>query len=374
METVFEPSTGLRVLFGGDVRLTGASRESLFAPEVQAYADAHEIRCCNFEGAAHHPNATTQKKAGPALLQGENAPARILKSGFNLIALANNHVMDYGEAGLAAALDAFSSVAVIGAGKTAPMAYRPYLLERNGVKAGFLALTERQYGTLDRPHGAGTAWICAPEARNDIRLLKSECSHVVVVCHAGLEDVDQPLNEWRALYRGFIDAGATAVVCHHPHVPQGWERYKQGVILFSLGNLAWEPESDFSAQTSLLASLTLLPGGGAECSVRPVKYEAGLLRFDQSAATRTHLDAINRVLCDDAAYAAAVHAACRAFYEREAVPDFFSITGSLPGDGWQQLKNAGKLLVRKPALNEPLLAHMLENESYRWAVLEATRA
>lgn len=374
MESQILNETGLRLLFGGDVRLTGPRRDSLFDAAVQAYASAHDVRCCNFEGAAYHDGAVTFKKAGPAILQGANAPARIRESGFNLISLANNHIMDYGTAGLRAALAAFSDMAVVGAGETAPLAYRPYILERGGIKAGFLALTERQYGTLADTYGAGTAWALSMETRNNIRLLKSECSHVVVICHAGLEDVDQPLLQWRAHYRGLIDAGATAVVCHHPHVIQGFERYKQGVIFYSLGNLAWEPENEFSDKTALLASVTLLPSGGFDFAVQPVVYQAGQLRFDESEATEARMAQLNRVLSDDAAYAAAVFAQCRAFYEREAVPDIFAVTGALPGNGWQQVKNAGKLLVRKPLLNEPLLAHILENESYRWAVLEATRA
>ncbi len=373
MEQALSPASGLRLLFGGDVRLLDAQSGSLLDSDVQAYADAHDIRCCNFEGAAYHESAVTGKKAGPALMQGKTAPARILASGFNLVTLANNHVMDYGEAGLRAALEAFSGIVTIGAAVGAPLAYRPYILERGGVKAGFLALTERQYGTLDGTRGAGTAWVCAPETRNNIRLLRTECSHVVVVCHAGLEDVGQPLAGWRAAYRGFIDAGASVVVCHHPHVPQGWERYKQGVIFYSLGNLAWEPERDFPARTALLCSVTLLPAGGFDFAVRPVAYADGKVRFDAGQATAARLDGINRVLGDDAAYAGAIHGLCRAFYEREAVPDFFAVTGALSGSGWQQVKNAGKLLVRRRALNEPLLRHMLENESYRWAVIEALR-
>lgn len=365
--------TGLRLLVAGDVKLAAARTDSLFDEAAQAFADGHDVRCCNFEGAAYHENAVTQKKAGPAVLQGRNAPERILNSGFNLVALANNHVMDYGEAGLSAALAAFCGVSVIGAGKSEALAYRPYVLEQNGVKAGFLSMAEHQYGTLDGTVSCGTAWACARKTLNNIRMLKSECSHVVIICHAGLEDVEQPLGQWRALYRDWIDAGAAAVICHHPHVPQGWERYRGGVIFYSLGNLAWEPADEFPAQGSLMASVTLLPGGGLDFTVRPVVYQNGRVRLDESDETAARLDALNRVLGDDEAYALAIGRICRTFLAREALPDFYTVTGSLPGNGWQQVKNAGKLILRKRALNEPLLRHMLENESYRWAAAAALR-
>lgn len=367
------PEEGLRILAGGDLRLTAEGGGSIFAPEVQRFGDSHQLRYCNFEGAVWHPGAVSHKKAGPPVLQGKDAPARVLASGFNLIGLANNHIMDYGPAGLGATLRAFEGATTLGAGERAPLARRPYIFEQQGIKAGFLAFTERQYGTLTADGGPGAAWICGPEVRNNIRLLKSECSHVVVFCHAGLEDVAQPLRQWRQHYRSFIDAGASAVVCHHPHVPQGWESYKQGMIFYSLGNLAWEPSQEFPSAEALLLSLTLLPGGGLSYTALPTLYREGRVCFDQRPERLAALEAMNQTLNDPKGYDAAIAAICREFYQREAVPDFFSITGSLPGDGWQKVKNAGKLIVRKPTLNEPLLAHILQNESYRWAVEEALR-
>lgn len=362
-----------RVLFAGDIRLFDAFSGALFDENVQALSDACDIRCCNFEGAAFHKDAATHKKAGPAVMQGKNAPARILDAGFNLITLANNHVMDYGVNGLFATLAAFSPVPLVGAGLRSPEAYRPYIAECNGVKLGFLAVSERQYGTLDGSIPSGTAWVHAPQTMNNIRLLCAECAHVIVLVHAGLEDVGQPLPEWRALYKQYIDAGATAVVCHHPHVPQGWERYKNGVIFYSLGNCAWEPVDEFPSQKSLLVRIAFDNHRLVDFSVRPVEYRDGQLRFDDSDGTRARLDALNGVLHDDAAYALATKRICRAFFEDVALPDFFTITGALPGGGWQQFKNASKMLLRKRALNEPLLKHMLDNESYRYAVSNALR-
>ena len=360
-----------RILFAGDIRLTGAEAGSLFDEGTQALADGCDVRCCNFEGTAWHENAVTDKKAGPAVMHGVRAPARVLASGFNLVSLANNHVMDYGINGLAATLDAFRSVPVIGAGLRPQEAYKPYITEVNGVKLGFLAVSERQYGTLDGSVSCGTAWICAPQTLNNIRTLCVECAHVIVVCHAGLEDVAEPLPEWRARYRQFIDAGATVVVCHHPHVMQGFERYRSGVIFYSLGNAAWEPVDEFESRRSLLAAVTLDNRALTDVLVQPVEYRGGALHRDDSDETRAYLAALNRVLADDAAYALAVKRNCRAFFEEVALPDFFTITGALPGGRWQQLKNAVKLLCRKRAVNEPLLKHMLDNESYRYAVSNA---
>jgi hypothetical protein len=43
------------------------------------------------------------------------------------------------------------------------------------------------------------------------------------------------------LYRSFIDLGANLVVGHHPHMPQGYEKYRNGLIAYGLGNFAVNP-------------------------------------------------------------------------------------------------------------------------------------
>ena len=357
-----------KAVFLGDVYLGGEGGETLPDEEVEAYLSGHELRCCNFEGPAYFEGGVTQKKAGPAIMQGPKAASRVLASGFNLITVANNHAMDYGPSGLTATLSALSGATVIGAGETAALARRPFITWANGVKLGFLALTEKQYGTLGTGEGTGCAWIGDPTVRNTIRRLRAECSHVVVICHGGLEDVDQPLAQWRDVYRRFIDAGAAAVVAHHPHVPQGWEQYKNGLIFYSLGNAAWEPETEFPSGRSLAVSLTLPLNAPPSFEVKPLEYRGGKLHFCRVQAFLAHLDAINAVLNDPAAYQEEIAEICRKFYEEVALGDFFTVTGALPGDAGQRVKNAVKLLVRKPALNEALLLSMMENESYRWAV------
>ena len=59
-----ESDPGLRLLFSGDVRLTAPGTDSILDEAVQSYFDAHDLRCCNFEGAAAHDSPVTTKKAG----------------------------------------------------------------------------------------------------------------------------------------------------------------------------------------------------------------------------------------------------------------------------------------------------------------------
>jgi poly-gamma-glutamate capsule biosynthesis protein CapA/YwtB (metallophosphatase superfamily) len=51
--------------------------------------------------------------------------------------------------------------------------------------------------------------------------------------------------------RALIDAGADAIIGHHPHVLQGIERYKHGVVAYSLGNLIFGGNSRHTYDTAV---------------------------------------------------------------------------------------------------------------------------
>jgi poly-gamma-glutamate synthesis protein (capsule biosynthesis protein) len=63
---------------------------------------------------------------------------------------------------------------------------------------------------------------------------------VIVVLHWGDEYEDAP-QKWQVrAARAFVDAGADAVIAHHPHVLQGIERYGDGLIAYSIGNFVFD--------------------------------------------------------------------------------------------------------------------------------------
>ena len=77
---------------------------------------------------------------------------------------------------------------------------------------------------------------------------------VIVSVHWGNEFIDRPADSIKFLGRAMIDCGATAVIGHHPHVVQGIEQYKDGLIAYSLGNFifdSFDPECRWSLILSL---------------------------------------------------------------------------------------------------------------------------
>ena len=52
--------------------------------------------------------------------------------------------------------------------------------------------------------------------------------------------------------RKCIDAGATIIAGHHPHVLQGFEVFKSGLILYSLGNFVFDMWQNDTRKTALV--------------------------------------------------------------------------------------------------------------------------
>ncbi len=68
--------------------------------------------------------------------------------------------------------------------------------------------------------------------------------------HAGIEYTPRPNAQQQEFARAAIDAGADVIIGHHPHVLRGIERYRRGIIFYSLGNFTFAGKgttADFSA-------------------------------------------------------------------------------------------------------------------------------
>ena len=160
----------------------------------------------------------------------------IKSSGFNIFNLSNNHIMDFGIHALKETIGFLKDYITVGAGTNFEEAYKMQVYEKEEIKIGFLSYSEWGFGALTNADEQGYAWINHSKVNSLIRQNKTKVDFLVVQVHAGVEDTDLPLPEWRERYKLLIDHGADLIVGHHPHVPQGWEQYKEKYIYYSLGN------------------------------------------------------------------------------------------------------------------------------------------
>jgi hypothetical protein len=166
--------------------------------------------------------------------------ALLAKAGFNVLNLANNHVLDAGTSGMFHTKGRIESHGMlgVGVGATQDEARRLRVLERSGLTWGFLSYGEDSNYTQST-NGPCHAYYEPALILEDIHKARSEVDVLVVSVHADLEFSETPSVRRRDAFRAFARAGATLVLGTHPHVPQGVERVGKSLIAFSLGNFAF---------------------------------------------------------------------------------------------------------------------------------------
>ncbi len=190
-----------------------------------------------------------------------DAPPELLDalqaSGIKLVSFANNHVMDQGWDGFAETLTELHEhgILAVGAAPNAQDAWKPVIVEKDGIRIGWLGMTRWLNGNRnpenpDLPHvaflpypgGAGGApGMDEAGALAAVRAARTQCDLLIVSIHWGVEYATEPRPDDVALAHSFLEAGASAVIGHHPHVLQPIETYRtkdgrDGVIVYSLGN------------------------------------------------------------------------------------------------------------------------------------------
>lgn len=185
-----------------------------------------DLTVVNFECTLTEADKTADKQwkfKGPARY------ASIFPAGsVEAVGLSNNHSGDYLQAGFDDTVANFQHAHV-------PVFYqnRPYVTTLRGVETVIVGDCTVV--------GENTTRLDGVEARvlSEIKRYKKPGNIVVVVMHWGSELDPVPRPWQQAMGRKLIDAGADAVVGHHPHVVQGIERYRGKTIAYSLGNFAF---------------------------------------------------------------------------------------------------------------------------------------
>ena len=200
-------------------------------------------------------------KVGPAL---KNA-------GYVGVSCASN--VAYPASAAVASVKVLDEVGVLhcGVGETLAEARKPVIIEKNGIRLGFLSYTSVFWPSnhAASANGPGCATIKAHAAyepgpralempgaepithtfadpaeleamRDDVRALRSKVDLVILSCHWGVSSKDEPVAYQREIARAAIDAGADMVFGHHPHVVQAAEIYQGRPVFYSLGNFVFD--------------------------------------------------------------------------------------------------------------------------------------
>jgi poly-gamma-glutamate capsule biosynthesis protein CapA/YwtB (metallophosphatase superfamily) len=226
-----------------------------------------------------HP---TKKLGYPAFRVDPVAVGGLLTAGFNVLSLANNHILDYGEEALLDTIEVLRANGIypVGMGRNIREARTPVFLQVKGVKVAFLAYCSFYKASA---HQAGTAPFEPELMVEDIRAARQAADVVVVSLHRGIEYSPCPLPRHRAVVHRLIDAGAALILGHHPHLLQGIERHRNGLIAYSLGNFVFDTNDEEEMRKKISGSRF----GQITCRIFAPEH----LRLDESIILRCALTA-----------------------------------------------------------------------------------
>ncbi len=165
-------------------------------------------------------------------------------SGIDIASTANNHTFDAEGQGISDTIKALrkSGVTPVGTGNNLAEAAGAKIRKVKGQKFAFLAFT---YGVnpTRTPLGfatnnrSGAAPMDPYLIKAEIARVRDQVDFVIVSLHWGLENRIAIHPQARKFAHAIMDSGADIILGHHSHIPKGVEVYKNGLIVYSMGNL-----------------------------------------------------------------------------------------------------------------------------------------
>ena len=197
-----------------------------------------DLRIVNLECAIDSTSGKPAIKSGPHLCAEPRHLPCLQAGGFEVAALANNHIFDYGVDGFQNTRKTLDKLGMryFGAGMDDEEAWKPLVCDVNGLRVGLVGFTEGHDLTAAAPGKPGVARWNVARAREAIREAKKNSDVVIVIPHGGIEFAAHPSKYCIDAYHELAEERPDAIVAHHPHVPQGIEIRNGVPIFYSLGN------------------------------------------------------------------------------------------------------------------------------------------
>ncbi|MEK7649560.1 MAG: CapA family protein [Patescibacteria group bacterium] len=180
--------------------------------------------------------------------------------GFDAVSLANNHMGDYGREAFEDTMRRLrrAGIEYTGAGWNAKEASEVTVLERGGARLGFLGFSDVGPKWIEVGDTlSGIAIADAEDVKAAVRQARDKVDILIVSFHFGEEYETRSRRNQQELARAAIDAGASIVIGHHPHVAQEIEQYRNGVIAYSLGNFIFDQAFSPDTKEALMFEVTI---------------------------------------------------------------------------------------------------------------------
>jgi len=204
----------------------------------------------------------------------EDYLAQLSASNISLLSTANNHSLDHGPTGFEETVRLLQKhkLPTLGLVDSEGNAI-PVVRQQGDIRVCWLgynailkAADHYPYATLQD----------MPKVLAHIACCRQSFDHVVISCHWGLELIDDAPLEIKVAAHRMIDAGASVILGHHPHVVQEFERYGNGVIAYSLGDFLFDLTWCKQSNSSAILKVEMLKNTLGRCEVVRIRRKQDL--------------------------------------------------------------------------------------------------
>ncbi len=268
-----------RLLFAGDVMFSRAVRRQIIAAhdpalpfhKIAPLTAAADIAFVNLE--SPFSDSGSYYDSGLIFHAPPEAIAGLQLAGISIASTANNHSRDCGPHGVEFTIDWLRShnIQPLGSSESETLTHQGVVLVRHGIRFGFLGYTFDQKNGNWRDIDPRIALADPQAVCRDVAALCKRADIVIVSMHHGVEYTLSPTAAQVAFAHAAIDAGATLVIGHHPHVIQPQENYRGGLIFYSLGNFVFDQYQREATQHGEIVEISFLGLRILTTHVIPVK-------------------------------------------------------------------------------------------------------
>ncbi len=213
-------------------------------------------------------------------------------AGITIASTANNHSRDCGAHGVEYTISLLRAhhILPVGSSESEEKTHAGVVLERHGIRFGFLGYTYDQKNGNWKDEDARIALANPDAMSHDVAKLRDHCDVLIVSMHHGIEYQPKPSKAQIEFAHSAIDAGADVVIGHHPHVIQPREEYHGKPIYYSLGNFVFDQFQRQATQHGEMVEISFLGKSILAERVLPVKITKTGPELEGASAASGELD------------------------------------------------------------------------------------